>query len=356
MRGEPESEVATGNGGQGRPAEPAPVRDVRQVVGDLAGSTWTLAALAFALETGLADVIGTPTTAAAVASHIGVPAPLVDAVLEVLCTTGLVRREGQAFLAEPGLVGCLEGLPRELLHAEIRSHQLQTFDLVESGRRGGVRLGWSHGDPEILQAQGTRSKAVVEAYVSHVFPKLQGLFATLEGPCPSFLDVGSGVAEIAIEMCRRFPRLRAVGLDPLEAAQALAEDNVRRAGLEGRIKLSRGRVEELDEDGLFDLAQMPIFFLPDDVMTKGLARVRKALTPCGWVVLQIAGVPGAKLPPVLRLMFVTYGSEVHSPERAADMLTEAGYEDVTVFPPLPGTPVSYVAGRRAGKSRVDRGN
>jgi SAM-dependent methyltransferase len=321
-------------------------RDVRQVVGELAGSTWTLATLAVALETGLVDEIGEPATAAALASRMDMPAPLVEAVLEVLRTTGLVRKEGQAFVAEPGLASCLEGPPRDLLQAEIRSHQLQTLHLVESSRRGDIRLGWAHGDPEILQAQGTRSRGIVEAYVSHVFPHLGGLLTMLDGARPAFLDVGSGVAEIAIEMCRRFPTLRAVGLDPLEAAQALAEDNVRRAGLEARIELRRGRVEDLDDDDVFDLVQVPILFLPDHVLTEGFARVRKSLKPGGWVVLQVLGLPGTELPPVLRLMCVLYGSEGHSPEHAASMLTDAGYEDVVVFPPLPGPPVSYVAGRR----------
>jgi SAM-dependent methyltransferase len=321
-------------------------RDVRQVVGELAGSTWTLATLAVALETGLVDEIGEPATAAALASRMDMPAPLVEAVLEVLRTTGLVRKEGQAFVAEPGLASCLEGPPRDLLQAEIRSHQLQTLHLVESSRRGDIRLGWAHGDPEILQAQGTRSRGIVEAYVSHVFPHLGGLLTMLDGARPAFLDVGSGVAEIAMEMCRRFPTLRAVGLDPLEAAQALAEDKVRRAGLEARIELRRGRVEDLDDDDVFDLVQVPILFLPDHALTEGFARVRKSLKPGGWVVLQVLGLPGTELPAVLRLMCVLYGSEGHSPEHAASMLTDAGYEDVVVFPPLPGPPVSYVAGRR----------
>jgi hypothetical protein len=106
------------------------------------GSTWKLAALAFALETGLVDAIGEPARAAAVAHRVDMPPPLVEAVLDVICTTGLVRREGQAFVAEPGFVRCLEGPSRDLLQAEIRSHQLQALHLVESGRRRGVRLGW----------------------------------------------------------------------------------------------------------------------------------------------------------------------------------------------------------------------
>jgi hypothetical protein len=157
------------------------------------------------------------------------------------------------------------------------------------------------------------------------------------------------VAEISIEMCRRFPTLRAVGLDPLEAAQCLAQENVTRAGLGDRIELRRGRVEDLDDDAIFEVVQVPILFLPDDALTEGLARVRTALRPGGWVVLQVLGLPGIELPPLLRLMCVLSGSDGRSPEDAASVLRDAGYEDVAAFPPLPGTPVSYVAGRKAGR-------
>jgi hypothetical protein len=354
MLDEAESGVATQKTEKGEQRSSAPVggRDVRQVVAELAGAAWTLAALAFALETGLVDAIGEPATAADVGRRIDLPVPLVGAVLDVIRTTGLVRREGQAYVAEPGLVRCLEGPPRALLQAEIRSHQLQALHLAGSGRRRDVGLGWCHEDPEILQAQGIRSRGIVGAFVSQVFPQLPGLLEMLDGARPAFLDVGSGVGEIAIEMCRRFPTLRAVGIDPLEAAMALAEDNVRGAGLEDRIELRRGRVEDLDEDGVFDLAQVPIFFVPDAVLTKGLASVRTALKPGGWVVLQVLGLPGTELPPVLRLMSVLFGGAGHSPEHASSMLTDAGYGDVVVFPPLPGPPVSYAAGRRAGGIEV----
>ena len=329
---------------------PASGRYIRQVVGELAAATWTLAVLGFAFETGLVEGMGEPATTAALAGRTGLPAPLVESVLDLLATTGLVRKEGLAFVAEPGMAWCLDGIPRDLVQAEISSNLLQAVHLFESGKRRDVRLGWLHDDPEILQAQGTRSRAVVEAYVSQVFPKLPGLLEAVGGPSPVFLDVGSGVAEISIEMCRRFPALRAVGLDPLDAAVALAEENVARAGLSDRIELRRGRVEDLDDEAMFDVVQVPIVFLPVDVLNKGLARVRTALKPGGWVVLQVIGLPGIDLPPLLRLMYTLCGSEGRPLEHAASALTDAGFEDVMVLPPLPGTPVSYAAGRRAGRT------
>jgi SAM-dependent methyltransferase len=330
-------------------------RDVRQVVGELSIAAWALSALAFALETGLVDEIRTPAMPAAFAGRIGVPPLLAEAILDVLQAIGLVHRQGQAFVADPGLVSCLDGPAREQLQAEIRSNQLQGLHLVESGKQGVVRTGWSYDDPEILQAQGSRSGAVVDAFVSHIFPHLTGLVERLQGPNASFLDVGSGVAAISVAMCHRFPTLRAVGLDPLEAALAQAVRNIELAGVEDRIELRRDKVEDLKDDAVFDLAQVPIFFLPTDVLVEGLARVNKALRPGGWVVLQVVGAAGFDLrPSVLRLWSVVWGSEAVSPEQAATMLRRAEFEEVAILPPLPGLPVRYVAGRRRTQPGVVR--
>jgi hypothetical protein len=83
------------------------------------------------------------------------------------------------------------------------------------------------------------------------------------------------------------------------------------------------------------------------VLAVGLARVHKALRPGGWVVLQVLGAAGLDLrPSVLRLWCVVWGSEAISPEQAASMLRRAAYQEVVIFPPLPGLPLRYVAGRR----------
>src|ERR687886_37676 len=48
------------------------------------------------------------------------------------------------------------------------------------------------------------------------------------------LDVGTGTAQIPIELCRRSPAARVVGIDLAEHMLAVARDNIRRAGLAER--------------------------------------------------------------------------------------------------------------------------
>jgi ubiquinone/menaquinone biosynthesis C-methylase UbiE len=53
------------------------------------------------------------------------------------------------------------------------------------------------------------------------------------------LDVGTGTAQIPIELCRRFPTMQVVAIDLAEHMLAVAGDKVRRAGFDGRIRLER---------------------------------------------------------------------------------------------------------------------
>lgn len=214
-------------------------------------------------------------------------------------------------------------------------------------KRGTLQTGWHYADEQILRSQGTRSTRVVGQWVDHVFPTLEGLVERLEAPSASFLDVGVGVAALAIEISRRFPGLRTLGMDPLETALVVARGNVEAAGLGDRISLRALRVDDLDDQSAFDLAHVPIQFLDTDGLSQGLRRVRAALRPGGWLVLQMLGTSGAGLmPSVLRLLSVLWGSEALPPERAEAMVAGEGYEEVSSFPPLPGSPVGYVVGRR----------
>src|SRR5438046_471128 len=78
-------------------------------------------------------------------------------------------------------------------------------------------------------------------------PALEGLLERLEGAHGRFLDIGVGVAALVTGLCRRYPELTGVGIDPLDAALLQARGNVADAGLSSRIELRKGRIEDLTE-------------------------------------------------------------------------------------------------------------
>jgi ubiquinone/menaquinone biosynthesis C-methylase UbiE len=99
-------------------------------------------------------------------------------------------------------------------------------------------------EPEVMDsAEEARDyDAMDHAAVNAVF--VVDFLACWDGRNP-VLDLGTGPAQIAIELCRRHPGALVTGVDLSEAMLAVARHNVRRAGLEERIRLERQDAKHL---------------------------------------------------------------------------------------------------------------
>jgi hypothetical protein len=320
--------------------------DVRQAVGDLTVSTWALSALCASMEAGIVEELREPSSPERIAGHTGIPSPIVESLLDVLRALGFVRPEGKGFVAEPELAG-IPDWARASLSAAMHSALLQGAQIVQKARSRTLTSGWTYSDPELLQAQGTFSTGVLAVWISQVIPSLDDLEKELQKRGAAFLDVGTGVAALAIAMCRQFPELRAVGIDPHGLALIEARKNVEKAGLSNRIDLRRLGVEALHEESTFTLANVPTLFLPADVLESGLRGVFTALRPSGWLITQVPPTSGDTLAPSLfRLSCALCGSQPLSLEQVKLMLDQAGYTQTAILPPLSGPFVRYVVARR----------
>lgn len=313
---------------------------------------WAFSALAGALEGGILDELATPQTPTQISERTGASAALAEAVLDVLAALDLVRVAGDAFVCTPGMSVYTSGRRKEFVCADLRATHLLAAELSERFRAGGAAAqGWRYSDPALLDAWGARSAEPVAIWAERLFPALEGLPEALEAPTAHFLDVGTGVGRLAIAMCRQFPNLRVVGIDPFETALELARRNVVEAGLEGRITLRSALVQDLTEENCYDLAWVPVMFLPADVAAQGLHRVYAALRPGGWAVVGSLAAEGEGLQPaVLRLMSLLFGSGSLFPNHAAEMLSAADYECIRVLPATPGVPIRMIIGRRPATS------
>jgi SAM-dependent methyltransferase len=320
----------------------------RQKILELGASVWAFSALAGALEGGLLDELATPQTPAQISDRTGASAALIEAVLEVLTALDLVHVANDAFVCTPGMAAYTIGQRKQIVCADLRATQLMAAELAERLRAGDAAAhGWCYTDPALLQAWGLRSIEPVPIWADRLFPGLEGLPEALEAPTASFLDVGTGVGRLAIAMCHQFPTLRVVGLDPFETALQLARSNVAKAGLADRIDLRSEPVQDLSDENCYDLAWVPVMFMPAEVAARGLHRVRAALRPGGWAILGSAAAQGEGLQPaVLRLVGVLFGSGRLLPEHAAEMLRAAQYESIRVLPAAPGVPIRMIIARR----------
>jgi ubiquinone/menaquinone biosynthesis C-methylase UbiE len=106
-------------------------------------------------------------------------------------------------------------------------------------------------EPEVMDsAEEARDyDAMDHSKVNAVF--VGDFLATWDGPGP-VLDVGTGTAQIPLELCRRAASVEVVGIDLAEHMLALGQENIRRAGLTRRVRLERCDAKHLPfGDGSF---------------------------------------------------------------------------------------------------------
>jgi SAM-dependent methyltransferase len=311
---------------------------------DLSAGVWGIAAVAACAELGIVDLLAEPIGAEPLAAAAGVSPQLAAALAGTLVALGLAERRGDRYVATPALA---ERSPA-MLAADGSATVLQAADMVRRAAESQLgEGGWRHTDALVLQAQGTMSAGAVAFLERSVFPHAVGIPERLESGA-TFLDVGAGVGGVSIDMCRRFPRLRAVGLEPAEAPLALARANVAAAGLEDRLELRQLLVQDLDDVDAFDIAWLPLNFLPPAVLVEALERVGRALRPGGLLLLATLGGGGDDLrSAAARLRSVLWGGDALEPARVVGLLEGAGYTDVAVLDRMASSLVPLTARRQA---------
>lgn len=315
------------------------------LIDELASSTWTLAALGVLFDSGLADELREPRTLDEVAARCpALTRARIERCLAVAAVRGVVTVDRERYRLAPGVLPHLEPGPRAVLRGDYRSYLLQPAAYLRAAAEPQA-AGWRHIDPVVLQAQGDGSTMFAAGLKANLLPELGDLGERLARPQARFLDVGTGVAALSIAMCREFPQLRVVGLDPYEVPLALARANVESAQLGDRIELRQIRVQELRDEAAFDLAWLPTFFLGSrEEVARALARIRTALRPGGWLLTPTLNpAAGEAQLAVWSLVMESWGGPaLHAPE-AEKLMADAGLAPRTFSGP--GW-ISLVAGRR----------
>ena len=205
---------------------------------------------------------------------------------------------------------------RAVVVALAHSYLRQALELVDDPVRAGS---WTSDDPVLLQAQGSASAAVARL--------IAGAGLGFEGA--RILDVGTGVAGLAIAFCTTFPGATVVGLDPWGPALALARENVAAAALEERVTLLPTPVEEFADPDGFDLVWLPSFFIPEAALDAALARIHALLRPAGTLVVGVSyGAGEASLEAAVDDLFtVRSGGSVLAAADAVERLRRAGFAE-----------------------------
>ncbi|WP_414472922.1 SAM-dependent methyltransferase [Microvirga sp. M2] len=338
-----------------RRSAPPPVRRRPEEVLDLLERTdealWLASALMACADSGMLRCLETPSTIEGMAGRLSRDPALVATLVDVLVGAGLASCEHGRVRAAPALRSFTSEEGAEAFKAALQAPLLQTEDFRARLREGRLALaGWTHTDEAIIDAQG----ALTRLWTAKALPKLRflpGLVPCLERQGASLLDVGAGAAGLSIVLCRAFPHLTAVALEPAEPSAVIGERRVRESGLSTRITLRRQRVEEMEDEAAFDLAFLPQMFLPGAVVAEAARRIFYSLRPGGWLLVAVLADRGPDLASSLnRLKNLLWGGGTRSLESLKPHFAAAGFDPVIRAPG--GRTIRMICARRplAGSS------
>ena len=247
-----------------------------------------------------------------------------------------------------GMSGALEGVSAAdagQFCNEIRQVMSIDESLLYPESRG---TSWAHHDKHVLQSAGDFSRGFARGLTRMFIPQLDGLQARLGADGAAFLDIGVGVAGIACEMATLWPKLHVTGLDVWAPSLALAHANVATAGLADRITLREQAAEALTDDGAYDLAWLPVIFVPEKVVPAACERLLRSLRPGGWLVTALANTEGTDAAAAFwRLRTTMFGGPLWTLGRLQAVLAETGFVEGRLLPTPPGVPALVVARRPA---------
>jgi len=237
---------------------------------------------------------------------------------------------------------------REQVVNEIRTtlHQAATF------AAGSTLPGWDP-DDDTLTTQGRASRRVAGLITDVVAGRFPELADHLAAPGARFLDVGVGVAQISIELCRRYPLLHVTGVDINARPLRLAADNLAAADLNDRIDLRQVDIAELADTESFTLAWIPMPFLSPGVVGPALSAVHRALRPGGWLLAGCSGPDTDALAKAMnRLRAGILGGGHHTAADTAALLIDLGFTDVHQLSAMPAGPPGLVVARKPSSNAI----
>jgi predicted O-methyltransferase YrrM len=305
--------------------------EIRRLVRDLGDHVWAASSLASALELGLAESLEVPRDAEELAARHGISPQLAVALADVLVALGVAERDQNRYQASAGIRPFLLGGGQpagRLMAVELRAALLQGIQLERAAARGQLRTGWRHDDSELLDALGQFSAGAVEL-IRALVPHLEGLADRLQKADAVVLDVGAGVGALTLALARALPDARVVAIEPAAEALAQALRNVEASGLGARIELRQTTLQNLAEDGRYDLAWLPQMFLADEALEPGLRALLRALRPGGWLVTTAVCAHGDSLTAAAsRLRTVLWGGGARDADDLIGALEAHGLCDV----------------------------
>jgi SAM-dependent methyltransferase len=212
---------------------------------------------------------------------------------DVLCRTafsfGLLEREGPGWrmaahfdqiLGDPESSFYLACAPR--VHMVVGEDYR---DYAGHFRAGTTRPYQAHGEV-FMREVAEALKTLPRIFLDLVLPRLPGLAARLQDGA-RVLDVGCGGGWAVVQLAERFPRTSCVGIDVEPYSVRLARRLIEERGLADRCQARAMSVDELGEDGAYDIVTsfLVVHEIAPSLKPAAFAAVARALKPGGYFLI-----------------------------------------------------------------------
>jgi SAM-dependent methyltransferase len=212
---------------------------------------------------------------------------------DVLCRTafafGLLEREGDGWRMAAHFDQIL-GTPDSSFYLALapKVHMVLGEDYRDYARlfrTGAARSYQEHGEG-FMREVAEALKTLPRIFLDLVLPRLPGLRARLEEG-GRVLDVGCGGGWAVVQLAERFPETSCVGIDVEPYSVDLARRLIVERGLADRCQARLQSVEELTEDGSYDVATsfLVVHEIAPAAKPAAFAAVARALKPGGYFLI-----------------------------------------------------------------------